>query len=126
MASTASGLYPGGLSQGINLTVYNPGSADVQLSTLTVAVAADGNSGPGAGYVETTPGDTSTDVTGCVSNWFDINGSPLTATVTLDETVPAGSTISVTGYFNISMPADAIDNQDACQGANVGLVFSSN
>jgi hypothetical protein len=126
MASTESGLYPGGPSQPINLTVYNAGSSAVQLSTVTVAVAADGTSGPGAGYVETTPGDTSTDVTGCVSNWFDINGSPLTATATLDETVPAGGTISVTGDFDISMPADAIDNQDACQGTNVGLNFSSN
>jgi hypothetical protein len=122
MDSTASGLFPGGPAQAINLSVYNPGSADVQLNTLTVSLGTNS----GTGDIVTTAGDPSSDVLGCLASWFSINGGGTSATVTFNETVPAGETISLTGNFNISMPADSTDNQNACQGANVGLNFSSN
>jgi hypothetical protein len=121
MDSTLSGLYPGGPVQDINLSVYNPGSTPVQLNTLTVSVPYN----TGTSDVETTAGDPATDVTGCNANWFSINGGGISATGTFDETVPAGNAITLTGDFNISM-LNPDTSQDACEGANFGLTFSSN
>ena len=121
MDSTLSGLYPGGPVQDINLSVYNPGSTPVQLNTLTVSVPYNSDTGD----VETTAGDPATDVLGCNVNWFSINGGGISTTGTFDETVPAGGTIALTGDFNISMINEPY-SQDACEGANFGLTFSSN
>jgi len=122
MDNTANGLFPGGPSQAINLSVYNPGSTDVQLNTLTVSLGTNS----GTGDIETTAGDPSSDVLGCLASWFSINGGGTSATGTFDETVPAGGTIDLTGDFVISMPANTIRDQSVCEGANAGLNFSSN
>lgn len=119
--STMSGLYPGGPSQPVNFSITNTGSIPEIVSTVNIAVAYDVSNSD----VEATPGYTSTDVAGCNAGWFSINASPVSATVTLGWTVPAGGTIDVIGHANISMPADSTDNQDACEGAGVGLTFTS-
>jgi hypothetical protein len=112
-ANGLAGLYPGGPAQTIDFTVYNPGATTEALNSVSIAVAYDS----GNGYVESTPGDTSTDVAGCYASWFS----------TTPETWSGGSIASgqtVDGSGTVSMPSNAAD-QDACQGATLGLVFSA-
>jgi hypothetical protein len=73
------------------------------------------------GLVEAYAGDTLSAITGCYADWFSVSPS----TLTLNQDIPAGGTIYVTGMAFISMADDPI-NQDACENATVGLNFSSN
>jgi hypothetical protein len=82
---------------------------------VTISVAVDGS-----GQVETVPGDASSAVIGCYGSWFVINGSP----VTLGITLAAGQSVNEVGTANIQMTNTAT-NQDACQGVDIGLNFSS-
>lgn len=106
-------LYPGG-TQPVNFTVTNPGSTSAQVQTVTIAVASDGTD------VETTPGDASTAVSGCLASWFTINGSP----VAVNENVNPGGTIDVSGKASITMINEPVD-QSACENVDVGLTFAS-
>ncbi len=111
-ASGLAGLYPGGPAQTVDFTVYNPGATTESLSQVTITVASDTN-----GEVESTPGDTSTDVAGCYASWFS----------TTPQTWSGGSIASeqtVDGSGTVSMLESGTD-QDACQGATLGLVFSA-
>ncbi len=117
LTGTASGLWPGSPAQPINFTVYNPGTTGVTVNTVTVGVAEN----TATGDVESVSGDTSTDVSGCYASWFTVNGSPLT----LNEAVGPGQTITVNDAVSLSMINEPY-SQDVCQGANVGLTFSSN
>jgi hypothetical protein len=121
LTGTASGVWPGGPAQPINFTVYNPGSSGVTVNTVTVGVAEDSTGDANNGAVESVAGDASTAVAGCAADWFTVNGSPLT----LNEPVGPGDTISVNGAVSLSMINESY-SQDACQGANVGLTFTSN
>lgn len=112
-ASGLAGLYPGGPSQTIDFTVYNPGVTTEALNSVTIALATD----PANGEIEAVPGDTSTDVAGCYASWFS----------TTPQTWSGGSIASeqtVDGSGTVSMPAST-SNQDPCQGATPGLVFSA-
>jgi hypothetical protein len=113
-ANGLAGLYPGGPAQTIDFSVYNPGLTTESLSQVTITVASDPSNG---NVVESTPGDTSTDVAGCYASWFS----------TTPQTWSGGSIASgqtVDGSGTVYMPASASD-QDACQGATLGLVFSA-
>jgi hypothetical protein len=112
-AGTLSGLYPGGSAQTIDFTVTNPGPNTEALNAVTIKVASD----PANGEVESTPYDTSTDVTGCYASWFTTAGETFNGSLTSGQ--------SVSGSGSISMPASTSD-QDPCQGVSLGLIFGSN
>jgi hypothetical protein len=109
-------LYPGGAAQPINFSVTNPGGGNEQVQNVTITVATDPS-----GYIETVPGDSGSGVTGCYADWFTISGSP----VAVNQNVPGGGTIDWTGAASISMMNEPF-SQDACQGKNVVLNFTSN
>jgi len=116
--SSMGDLYPGGPAQPINFSITNPGGGNEQVQTVTISVASyDGD-------VETVAGDSGSAVSGCVASWFTINGSP-SATLTLNQNIPGGGTIDWVGAANISLTNEPFE-QDACQGINIGLNFSSN
>jgi hypothetical protein len=110
-------LYPGGPSQPINFNAYNPGSIPAALNTVTIGLAYD----PANDYIESTPGDTNSDVVGCYEQWFTINQPPA-----INGSVAAGTTWddSPSGA-SIVMPPNSTTNQDACEGAAVGLTFTA-
>jgi hypothetical protein len=108
-------LYPGGSADNINLIVSNPGTSPAFVQSVTVAVASNGTD------IESTPGDAGSVVTGCTASWFLVTGSP----VTVNQTIPAGGSITLTGDVNVRLQESGTP-QDACEGHNVGLAFSSN
>jgi hypothetical protein len=111
-------LYPGGAAQPINFTVDNLGSVDAYVGSIGISVAYD----PANGYVESTPGDTNTDVVGCEVGWFGFNDVP----VVINANIPPGDTnyLSTSTGASIFMKESGT-NQDACEGAALGLVFTS-
>jgi hypothetical protein len=111
-------LYPGGAPQPINFTVDNLGSVPAHVGSIGISVAYD----PANGYVESTPGDTNTDVVGCNVSWFGFNNVP----VVINTNIPVGPTDypSTSTGASIYM-GESGTNQDACQGAALGLVFTS-
>jgi hypothetical protein len=108
-------LYPNGSADNINLTITNTGTSPADVNQVTVAVASNGTD------IESTPGDANSVVTGCQAVWFQVNGSPFN----VNQTIPAGGSITETGQVSVQLN-DSGTNQDACEGANVGLVFTSN
>ncbi|MGA2529286.1 MAG: hypothetical protein ABSG36_09020 [Acidimicrobiales bacterium] len=114
----ASDLSPG-TSQPINFTITNPNTSAVEVSTVTIGIAQDPST-PVAPEVESTPGVRSSDVAGCYADWFSINGSP----VTVNQSIPAGGSIDWVGAASITMANDEV-NQDDCEGAVVGLTFTT-
>jgi len=113
-ASGLAGLYPGGPPVTVDFSVYNPGSTTEALNSVSIAVAED----PANGFVESTPGDTLTDVAGCYASWFTTTPQTWSG-----GSIAAGQTVSG-GSGTVSMPSSASD-QDACQGASLGLVFTA-
>jgi hypothetical protein len=116
-----SDLFPGGPQQLINFSVTNPGNTPATVQTVTVSIPTDGN-----GYAEDVNGNS---IAGCYASWFVINpGNQATGTsytLTVNQTVPAGGTIDVDGQLAIAM-LNPSESQDACEGAALGLAFTSN
>jgi hypothetical protein len=114
--SSMSDLYPGGPAQPISFSVTNPGSIPVALNSVAIAVAYD----PANFEIETVPGYTSTDVGGCYEYWFTITQPPA-----INGSVAAGQTwVDSPSGASIVMPQSPSD-QDACEGATVGLTFTA-
>jgi len=111
--NSMAGLYPGGPSQPINFSITNTGSTPATVNSVTVTVKTDGSNS----LAEDVNGN---DIAGCYASWFTISPSPDATSAT----VPAGGTVDWIGTENISMPANTA-NQDACEGANLGLTFTS-
>lgn len=117
--SVTPNLYPGGSPQPINFTVDNPGSVSAHLGSVDIAVATN----PATLDVESTPGDANSDVPGCKASWFGFNNVP----VVENTSIPTGHTNFLSGTTGASIyMTETHTNQDACQGASVGLVFTSN
>jgi hypothetical protein len=110
-------LLPGGPGQSIDFSINNGTSSPAYVQAVTVAVATD----PGTGYVETTAGNTGTDVTGCYGSWFKV----VQPSTPLDLTIPAGLTSFQPSGAAVSLINEPI-NQDACAGVVLALTFSSN
>jgi hypothetical protein len=110
-------LYPGGSAQPINFTITNPGSVPAHVGSVTVSVAAD----PVTNQVESTPGDLNTIIPGCYANWFLFNNDP----VVENTNFPIGPTDFLSISTGLSIYMIDSGNQDACEGANIGLVFAS-
>jgi hypothetical protein len=116
--NTMSGLYPGGPAQPINFSITNPGTIPETVSSVTIAVASDAGTSPVE--IESSPGNTGTDVAGCYADWFTISPSP----VTVSATIPAGGTVDWIGTATIALDQSS-SNQNDCQGATIGLTFTS-
>jgi hypothetical protein len=102
-------LWPGQTENlGFAITNSNPGS--VYLTTVTIAPKTSG------GYVAD---QYSNPFTGCYASWFTVNPSP----VTLNQNVPVGTTF-FQNVSSISMSNPNTD-QSACEGAHIGLTFTS-
>jgi len=108
-------LYPAGPSQQINFSLTNPGATSATVNTVTIKVASDGIN------VEQVPGDLASAVVGCLASWFTVSPTP----VPVNQTLTPGQTIDWNGAASISMSNPAV-TQDACQGVNIGLSFTSN
>ncbi len=105
---------PPGSADTLNLNIANTGSTPAYVQTLSVAVASNGTD------IESTPGDLNTVVPGCLASWFTVNNSPKT----LDVSIPVGGSIN-NNSISVQLTESGSD-QDACEGASVGLVFTSN
>jgi hypothetical protein len=111
-------LYPAGPAQPISFTISNSGNTPAHVGSVTVSVATN----PATGDIESTPGDVNTDVAGCNAGWFAFNDNP----VTENTNVAPGNTDFPSSSTGLSIyMGDSGTNQDACEGASVGLVFAS-
>ena len=111
-------LYPGGAAQPINFTVDNLGSVPAYLGSVSISVASDSANG----LVESTPGDTNTDVAGCYASWFGFTDVP----VVVNGNIPVGNTDYLSSHTGAAISMlESGTNQDACEGAALGLVFTS-
>jgi hypothetical protein len=107
-------MFPGD-TQNVGFAITNPNAGSVYVTTVTIGVATD----PANGFVETIPGNTYSDVSGCYANWFTINGSP----VTVDANISTGTT-----QFGAAASITFVNepwSQDACEGATFALTFTS-
>jgi hypothetical protein len=117
VGGTVTGLYPGGAAQPLEYAITNPGTGAVHVDDLSASVDTSGSD-------VKTPGGA--DVTNCSASWYPITNSPQT----LGQNIPPGTTLFTTTSatatdLSIKM-IDSGSNQDACEGADVGLSFSSN
>jgi hypothetical protein len=117
VGGTVTGLYPGGAAQPLEYAITNPGSGSVHVDSLSASVDT-------AGSDVKTPGGA--DVSGCLASWYPITNSPQT----LGVNVPPGTTLfTTTSATATDLSIKMIDSgtiQNACQGADVGLSFTSN
>jgi len=118
-------LFPGDPAQPVEYAITNTGAAQ-QVNSVTASVAYD----PSNDYVESSAGNTGSDVPGCYVQWFQINNSPQALNYLLPEnaTTIFGTAMQLTtagDVLSIQMLNPAV-NQDACEGATLALVFSSN
>jgi hypothetical protein len=100
-------LYPGWLRMGLTVTLSNPNSVPISVTSLTASV------------------DASRLPAGCNPDWFNVVQSNVSASQ--PETVPANGSVtlpdgSVTGP-SVRM-IDTNTNQDACQGATVTFDYT--
>ena len=120
-------LYPGDPAQNLGYAIVNTGAAQ-QVNSVSAAVAYDSSNNE----VEAVAGNTGTDVSGCYYYWFQINNSPqsLNYSVAQNSTTVFGTAMQQTvagDELSIQM-LDPVTptNQDACEGATLALVFTSN
>ncbi len=135
----AVSLTPGGPAQALGFTITNPSSGHQYVSTVSAAVAVSNDASgvqctgpdtptgcnPLKGAVLATPGNQGSVVSGCLASWFTVTGSP----VTIDQDI-AGSNGTYDKLYSASGLTLKLDNasviQDACKGATVGLIYTSN
>jgi hypothetical protein len=119
VGGTVTGLYPGDSAQPLQYAITNPGTSPVYVNTVSVSV----DTNVVTGDVET-PGIV--DVTGCEAIWYPITNSPQT----LGLRIPPGTTLITSATSPTALPSihmlDVNSSQDGCEGADVGLTFSSN
>ena len=117
VGGTVTGLYPGAPAQPLEYAITNPGTGPVQVHTVSSSVDNNGTDVEDPGL---------TAVTGCHSAWYQINGSAQT----LDQSVPPGTTLFTTNSATATVLSIQMLNvntsQDSCEGADIGLSFSSN
>ena len=117
VGGTVTGLYPGGAAQPLEYAITNPGTGPVHVDQLSASVDTSGSN-------VKTPGGA--DVSGCLASWYPITNSPQT----LGENIPPGTTLfTTTSATATTLSIKMIDSggpQNNCEGADVGLSFSSN
>jgi hypothetical protein len=120
VGGTVTALYPGAAAQPLEFAITNPNPGPVSVNQALASVQSSG------GDILTVPGDSGSAVTGCLSTWYQINGSPDTLGATLQP--------GVTLFTTTSSPASALSiqmlesgtNQNVCEGQSLALTFSSN
>jgi hypothetical protein len=122
VGGVVTGLYPGNPAQPVQYAITNSGTNPVQVDTVSVTLNVSGSD-------VATPAPASADISGCLSTWYQINGSPQTLSVS-GGNIPPGTTLFTTNSavattMSIQMLNFPI-SQDKCEGADVGLNFSSN
>jgi hypothetical protein len=120
VGGTLTELYPGDAPIPVQYAITNSGTNPVQVSSVSVSINSSG------GIVEN-PSDTPIPL--CELSYYQLNGVPQTFTVAQGSIAP-GTTIFTTNSavattLSIQMLNPAV-NQDACEGADLGLTFSSN
>ncbi len=116
---------PGGDTMGLGFTVANPGSGNQYVSYVYASVSVDNTTLGHIGEVESIPGDTSSDVSGCMASWFSIDGTSTgNGTAYVNQTLaPSGSTDDTSSLTLVMNESES--NQDACQGATVGIDYTT-
>ncbi len=114
-ADTPAGpVLPGSGPQAFDVNVANTTGQDAAVTVVSISLATSGND------VAT---DTGADIPGCLATWFSV-----TSSVTFDAVVPAHSSITAGGRAlplpDITM-SEAGVSQDACQGASIGVEFTT-
>jgi hypothetical protein len=65
-------------------------------------------------------------VTGCLASWYQLNNSPQT----IGQSIPPGTTLFTTNSATATTLSIQMLNpdiiQNACEGADIGLSFTSN
>jgi hypothetical protein len=102
-ASGSIALYPGGAGQPVDFSISNAGSSPAYVQSVTIAV--DQTSLPA----------------GCAASWFTV----VQPSTPMNVTIPAGQTIGYQPSGAVVELQNLPFNQDACQGATVGLKFTS-
>ncbi len=105
VGGVAPSLYPGGPSEPIDFAIMNPGSASVHVGHVAIAVTGNSDSG-----------------SGCMDSWYSVY--PNSPGLTLNATIPPGTTFYSPSGANISM-SDTGTDQSACEGATVALGFTA-
>ena len=113
VGGTTPPLYPGD-TQEVDFAITNPNPGSVYVNTVTIALNNNGTD---------VLNQYSSDISGCLESWFNINGSYPSATVTLAQNIPSGLT-QFLGQAHIYMINEPVP-QDACEGATIGLNFTS-
>ncbi|MGC1852165.1 MAG: hypothetical protein WA687_06975 [Solirubrobacterales bacterium] len=105
LRSPPDDLHPGFLPQQLPILISNPNAVPIEVTSLTIAIDSDSPV--------------------CSAENFALTGSNVSPTAPL--IVPAGDSVSLP-TATVSAPTigmlDLPVNQDACQGANIPLVFS--
>ena len=122
VGGTITGLYPGDSPIPVEYAITNSGTNPVQVSSVSVAVNNNGTDVEG-------PAPSDTVITGCESDWYQVNNVPQTLSVG-EGSIPPGTTLFTTNSpvattLSIQMLNPAV-SQDDCEGANIGLTFTSN
>jgi len=112
--TTGTTLYPGTGSQTVPFTITNAGSGDQALTSETFTVAADGS-----GNVETTAGNTSSAVPGCLASWYSLTPGAV-APVNGTSIVPAGT---ATDSVAVTL-TNASVSQNNCQGVSPAITLT--
>jgi hypothetical protein len=103
-ASGSIALTPGGPGQSVDFSIGNAGSSPAYVQSVQIAVSQ------------------SSLPSGCAASWFTVvqPSSPF------DVTIPAGTTADYQPSGAVVELQNLPVNQNACQGATVGLTFTSN
>ncbi len=113
-APSTGTMYPGVGTASVPFTITNHGAGNQALTSETPTVAATSG-----GIVETTAGDSSTAVPGCLASWYvALNGTPNPANLT--SIVPSGT---VSDTVTVTM-TDAPTSQNSCQGAIPAIILT--
>jgi hypothetical protein len=109
-------LLPGDGGQPFDVSIHNTGDTTSHIGTVYLSIAT---------YAATTDAATAAgaDIPGCSASWFAV-----TPSIVVDHSVPVGSTMLASG-LGLDLPTISLTetgtDQDACQGASVGIAFST-
>ena len=109
-SNPAGGIYPGSAPVGFTVRAQNTGIGDEHVNDVSITVARDGsgNALDPAGVP----------ITGCLAIWLNV-GSPVAIDATLSPGAYSSSVDTAIGLTEAGI------DQDACQGADVKLLFAT-
>ena len=96
-STPVTNLLPNGEDHSVTVTIENPGSSDQLVGTVSGVVA---------------------DNTGCLGAWFQVDSVPYNATLAAETSADV--------LTEVRMPVNTTTNQNACQGKQLTINWSSN